>query len=103
MVRNDRPRQVIDEVFEEVGLALGGLVVLHDVEDDFVRGLVQCMDAIRAKTLRRIEDQAALGDRGGFTVGQARLHPAVERFLSRLRAGSGAGTKPSSDRGRMKP
>jgi hypothetical protein len=85
MVRNTRPQQVIDEVLEEVGLALGGLVVLHDVEDDFVRGLVCSLEAIRARTLRQFEDAAAQSSKEEPTVGTVRPHPAIKQFLAGIR------------------
>ena len=80
-----RPQQVIEERLRDLGLALGGLVVLNDVVDDFVRVLVRSLNAIRVRTLRRLDEEGGLGDPGEPTVGTARPHPAIQQFLARVR------------------
>lgn len=87
MVKNEKVRELVDAVFEEEALALGGLIVLHDVEDDFIWGLVRSLDAIRLKALRRIEQEQGSGGETGPAVGSVRPHPAIETFLADLRRG----------------
>ena len=75
-------RQVLDELFEEEALVLGGLVEMHAVSDDFVEQLFRSLAMIRDHALERIgwaSESPPASDRV-----RNRPRPAVERFLSRL-------------------
>ncbi len=79
-------RELINDLFEEEALVIGGLVAVHEVDDDLVWRLVKNLDVIRGKVLRRLEDKD--GSAGaGVSVRRTDLkpHPAVEDFLLSLR------------------
>jgi len=70
-------KEIIRDLFEEEALVIGGLLVVHEVDDDFVWRLIRSLDAIRLKSLSRLE--TAEPDLG------VDPHPAIEEFLRRLR------------------
>lgn len=87
MFTKTEARALIDDLFEEEALVLGGLVAVHDVDDDLVWRLVKNLDVIRGKVLRRLGDDDG-GD--GATEPHRRAnvnpHPAIEDFLIKLRS-----------------
>ena len=70
--------KLLDEVFEEEVLALGGLIAVHPVDDDIVWRLVKTLGAIRCKALRRLEEKPA-------TEVSLKPHPAIQDFLLTLK------------------
>lgn len=86
MIGRDEAKALIRELFEEEALVIGGLVAVHDVEDDLVWRLMKNLDVIRAKAMRRIAAQEPepavrkLASRPNLTP-----HPAIEDFLLNLR------------------
>ena len=75
--------RLIFDVFEEVGLVIGGLVATHDIEDDFIWRLVRNMDVIWTKAVRRLENRGEhecnISNKRDF-----KPHPAIEEFLLKL-------------------
>jgi len=84
MISKAEAKQLIDDLFEEEALVLGGIVAVHRVDDDLIWRLVKNLDAIRSKTLRRIEGRSA-ADAGSSGCCDLRPHPAIEDFLIKLR------------------
>ena len=86
MITRTQARQLINDLFEEEALVIGGLVAVHRLDDDLVWRLVKNLDVIRGKALRRIE---AMGDGGGgdgaTTRPSLKPHPAIEDFLLAIR------------------
>ena len=80
--------ELIDDLFEEEALVIGGLVAVHEVNDDFVWRLVKNLDVIRRKALRRLDD-AAHDESHNAPRRRPNLkpHPAIEDFLLSLRRG----------------
>ncbi len=78
-------KEMIRDLFEEEALVIGGLVAVHDVEDDLVWRLIRNLDVIRARVLERLESHAPAG-RQADPVGDPapKPHPAVAEFLARL-------------------
>ena len=75
-------RLLLDGVFEEEALVIGGLLTVHQVDDAFIDRLFRSHGAIRSNALRRLEGR----DTGGLQRGSpSGPHPAVEAFLDRLR------------------
>ena len=72
-------RELIDSVFEEQAVALGGLIAVHRVDDELVWSLVRTLDAIRERALARA-NEAMPDDRPGASG----PHPAIREFLARL-------------------
>ena len=88
MISKAEARQLVDDLFEEEALVLGGIVAVHRVDDEIVWRLVKNLDAIRSKTLRRIEGRSADGP-GASACCDLRPHPAIEDFLIKLRRACG--------------
>jgi len=84
MISKAEARQLVDDLFEEEALVLGGIAAVHRVDDEIVWRLVKNLDAIRRKTLRRIEGRSA-ADAGPSGCCDLRPHPAIEDFLIKLR------------------
>ena len=77
-------RQLLDGVFEEQALVIGGLIATHAVEDLFVRRLFRSFGAIRVKALAGLRgEQAGTAERDPNPARQ-KPHPAIEEFLGRL-------------------
>lgn len=77
MVSKETARGLIDGVFEEGALALGGLVATHLVEDEVVWRVVRNLDVLRNRALRRLDEAEEQPP--------AMPHPAIEQFLTNLR------------------
>jgi hypothetical protein len=94
MISREEARDMIDCLFEEEALVIGGLIAVHDVEDDFIWRLVKNLDVIRGKTLRRLEEsKSADGEESPERRPKLKPHPAIEDFLLKVRrnmAGNGA-------------
>ena len=88
MIAKADVKELINTMFEEEALVIGGLVAVHKIEDDVVWRLVKRLDAIRRKFLRRLEDKDP-DDEGGGPPKRPNLkpHPAIEDFLLSLRRG----------------
>jgi hypothetical protein len=88
MMSKAEVKTLILDLFREEALILGGLVAVHEVEDDMVWKLVRNLDAIRRKTLRRLEDNDPESE-GSVPPKRPNIrpHPAIEQFLLGLRKG----------------
>lgn len=86
MISKAEAKELINDLFEEEALVIGGLVAVHNLDDDLVWRLVKSLDVTRGKVLRRLEDKAA-ADRDSAAPGRPNLkpHPAIEDFLLSLR------------------
>lgn len=86
MISKAEARELINDLFEEEALVIGGLVAVHEIEDELVWRLVKNLDVIRGKVLRRLEDKTPV-DRDSPSPGRPNLkpHPAIEDFLLSLR------------------
>jgi hypothetical protein len=87
MISTTDAKDLIDNLFEEEALVIGGLVAVHDVDDDLVWQLMKNLDVIRRKVLRRLEDRAPVeGDAAQPRKPNLKAHPAIEHFLLSLRS-----------------
>lgn len=75
-------QQLIDRIFEEEALVLGGLAAERRVDDAVVWQLVRSFDAIRERARRVLEGEAD----GQVPERADRPHPAIEQFLAKLEA-----------------
>jgi len=85
MLTKTEVKELINDVFEQQALVLGGLVAMQGMDDELVWSLVRSMDTIRMRTLRSLDSAGpAEGDSG---EGRADLkpHPAIEDLLLKLR------------------
>lgn len=82
-------RELINEVFEEQALLLGGIVAVHAVEDEVVCRLVRGLDRIRRRALQRVDGATPAAPDSPRGAG-ADPHPAIERLLRDIREEAGA-------------
>lgn len=85
MMSRAEVKVLLRDLCREQALVIGGLVAVHNVEDDVVWRLMKNLDLIRRRFLRRLEDSDP--DDGG-DVPPRRLnlapHPAIEDYLAML-------------------
>lgn len=86
MISKAEARELINDLFEEEALVIGGLVAVHEMDDDLVWRLVKNLDVIRGKALRRLEGKDAEEEpRAPARRPNLKPHPAIEDFLLTLR------------------
>ena len=86
MISTVEAKDLINDLFEEEALVIGGLVAVHEMDDDLVWRLIKNFDVIRRKVLRRLEDKApADGNAPPARRPNLKPHPAIEDFLLSLR------------------
>ena len=74
--------EYLDQIFEELGLAVGGLVHRHTVPDGFIWQLFEHLERIHGKARQAV----SAGGRVQPSVDpHFRPHPAANRFLQRIR------------------
>jgi len=86
VVTETEVQELLNELFEQQALSLGGLVALHGMDDELVWRLVKNLDVIRTRFKRRVSVKSR--KRAGDTAllrPSTRPHPAIQHFLSRLR------------------
>jgi hypothetical protein len=84
MITTEEAKNLINDLFEEVALVIGGLAAVHEMDDDLIWRLVKNLDVIRGKLLRRLDDRTS---ESGVPERRPNLkpHPAIEDFLQNLR------------------
>ncbi len=88
IVRHD-PETLVREAFNDVALVIGGVAVLHHLDDDLTWTLMKRLDRIRVRLLRDLKGISPLDSFEPSTANPPRVHAAVEEFLVRNRAGMG--------------
>lgn len=84
MITTEEAKNLINYLFEEEALVIGGLAAVHQMDDDLVWRLMKNLDVIRGKALRRLEDRTPKSEdheRGP----NLKPHPAIKDFLQNLR------------------
>ena len=85
MISKAEAMALIDDLFEEEALVIGGLVAVHEMDDDLVWRLIKNLDVIRRKVIHRLEDKApADGNAPPARRPNLKPHPAIEDFLLSL-------------------
>ena len=86
MISKDDAKKLINDLFEEEALVLGGLVALHDIEDELIWRLARNLDLIRRKTLSRLNRSGDV-DSSEPAAERPNLkpHPAIEHLLINIR------------------
>ena len=85
MISTADAKELINDLFEEEALVIGGQVAVHEMDDDLVWRLVKNLDVIRGKVLRRLEDKAPADGKTPLRRPNLEPHPAIEDFLLSLR------------------
>ncbi len=85
MMSKAEVKDLIRDLCREQALVIGGLVVVHRVDDDVVWRLVKNLDLIRRRFLRRLEDKDP-DDGSGVPPRRLNLkpHPAIQDYLAML-------------------
>lgn len=77
-------KALINDLFEEEALVIGGLIAVYELDDDLVWRLIKNLDVIRGKILRRLDDQAPT--EAPPRRPNLKPHPAIEEFLRSIRS-----------------
>ena len=80
---------VVREAFNDIALVIGGVAVLHHLDDDLTWTLMKRLDRIRVRLLRDLKGISHRDDFERAVAPPPRVHAAVEEFLTRNRAGMG--------------
>lgn len=85
MLTNNEVEALLDELFEQEALVIGGLVALHGMDDKALCSLMRSLDELRTRFRRRI---AAHGAKAADVQASElpKPHPAIQRFLCKLRS-----------------
>ena len=86
MISKADAKALINDLFEEEALVIGGLVAVYEMDDDLVWRLIKNLAVIHAKILRRLEEEIPTGgDEPPPRRPNLKPHPAIEEFLRSLR------------------
>lgn len=86
MLDKAEARELLDEVLEELGLLVGGIVAYYGLRDDVVRHLVTTLEHLRRTFLQRIEEGSLPeGAQPSPMETASGPHPAIAAFLLSLR------------------
>jgi len=84
MLTKTEVKELINDVFEQQALVLGGLVAMQGMDEELVWSLVRSMDTIRMRTLRSLGGGVVEAERDEDPVDRT-PHPAIQDFLLKLR------------------
>lgn len=80
---------LLREAFDDIALVIGGVAVIHHLDDDLIWTLMKRLDRIRVRLLRDLKGLAPRQEFEPVLPKAPRVHAAVEEFLLRNRAESG--------------
>ena len=86
---NAGTESLVREAFNDIALVIGGVAVLHHLDDDLTWTLMKRLDRIRVRLLRDLKGLSHRGDFEPAIAQPPRIHAAVDEFLVRNRAGMG--------------
>ena len=75
--------ELVNDLFEEAALAIGGLVALYPVNDEFVQRLFASLSVIHQKAMQRIEEPDSKGSAGSARA-RGEPHPDIAEFLAKI-------------------
>lgn len=85
MISKAEARQIVNDLFEEEALILGGLFAVYRSDDDLIWRLMKSLESLRGRTLRRIADSdQPPPESRKVDMPDMAPHPAVEDFLARI-------------------
>lgn len=80
---------LVREAFNDIALVIGGVAVLHHLDDDLTWTLMKRLDRIRVRLLRDLKGTSRRDEFEPAVAQPPRVHAAVDEFLVRNRAGMG--------------
>lgn len=83
MVESQISKRLVQDMFQEEALLIGGLITTYDMSDDFIWALCRNLDSIRIKYLRKLRQQKQSQN----PTANLRLtpHPAVQELLRKVK------------------
>ncbi len=87
-VKNDS-EELVREAFNDIALLIGGVAILHHLDDDLTWTLMKRLDRIRVRLLRDLKGISRRDDFEPIVAKPPRVHAAVDEFLVRNRSGIG--------------
>jgi hypothetical protein len=82
---------IVRDAFDDVALVIGGVAVIHNLDDDLIWTLMKRLDRIRVRLLHNLKETSAKETSEPGMGRPPRTHAAVDEFLFRNRAGMGEG------------
>lgn len=79
----------VRDAFDDVALLIGGVAVIHNLDDDLTWTLMKRLDRIRVRLLRDLKGNSRRDVFESAAAQPPRVHAAVDEFLARNRAGMG--------------
>ncbi len=86
---NAGTESLVREAFNDIALVIGGVAVLHHLDDDLTWTLMKRLDRIRVRLLCELKGTSRRSDFEPAVAQPPRVHAAVDEFLVRNRAGMG--------------
>lgn len=80
---------LVRAALDDIALVVAGAAALHQITDDLVWTLMKRLDRIRVRLLRDLRGLAPREECEPTNAQPPRVHPAVDEFLARNRAGMG--------------
>jgi len=87
--RSNDPESLVRTAFDDIALVVGGVAVIHHLDDDLTWTLMKRLDRIRVRLLRDLKGISHRDDFEPAVAKPPRVHAAVDEFLVRNRAGMG--------------
>lgn len=84
MLSQHEVKLLINDIFEEEALIIGGMAVIKKIEDDNVVRIIRNFDLLRNKFLQKIDAQSQSPEEMYLKDNQ-RLHPAIQEFIKKLK------------------
>ncbi|MDP2689021.1 MAG: hypothetical protein Q8P48_02800 [Deltaproteobacteria bacterium] len=84
MITVAEAKNLINDIFEEEALVIGGLAAVHEMDDDLIWRLIKNLDVIRSKAFHRLQDRTPKSE-SLEKKPNLKPHPAIEDFLRNLR------------------
>jgi hypothetical protein len=86
---NSDTEGLVRQSFDDIALVIGGVAVLHHLDDDLTWTLMKRLDRIRVRLLRGLKGISRRDDFEPTVAKPPRVHAAVDEFLVRNRAEMG--------------
>jgi len=80
---------LVRNALDDIVVVVGGAAALHQLNDDVVWSVMKRLDRIRVRLLRDLKGLAPRNEEELNGPKPPRVHPAVDEFLARNRAGMG--------------
>jgi hypothetical protein len=80
---------LVRNALDDIVVVVGGAAALHQLDDDVVWSVMKRLDRIRVRLLRDLKGLAPRNEEELNGPKPPRVHPAVDEFLARNRAGMG--------------